>query len=233
MRPAPFAIGAVVVAVAVCGCGGGSGKSSGTSSGTSSGPAATGGTTSSSGARSTASALPPGTPAALRGVHGGVLRGGELQGFVPRGHPTVSTGVHSWVAKEPPELRASEAAGLEALGFVAGLGELLAPTPSSGATGEAISLVEQFRTAHGASGEVADQLKRALAAGAEAFAVAGIPGARGFGSSTNAGSGPNANVAFAVGRYYYIVAFGGGSTGAPTRAQLTAAAQRLYGRVRG
>ena len=42
-----------------------------------------------------------------------------------------------------------------------------------------------------------------------------------------------ANVAFAVGPYYYLVGFGSSGVGAPTHAQLIAAAQRLYGRVRG
>jgi hypothetical protein len=73
---------------------------------------------------------------------------------------------------------------LKALGFIAGISEQLAPANGNGATGEAISLVEQFGSAHGANGEVAAQLKQALARGETAFAVPGIPGARGFGSST-------------------------------------------------
>ena len=56
----------------------------------------------------------------------------------------------------------------------------------------------------------------------------GHRGARGFGSST--ASPPDANVAFPVGAYYYLVGFG---SSAPTRSQLITAAQRLYRRVRG
>jgi hypothetical protein len=137
-------------------------------------------------------------------------------------------GSESEVAEFPPERRASEAARLKALGFIASIGEQLAPAQGSGATGEAISLVEQFRSAHGASGEVAAQIKQALARGETAFAVSGIPGARGFGSGT--ASPPDANVAFPVGAYYYLVGFG---SSAPTRSQLITAAQRLSRRVRG
>jgi hypothetical protein len=171
---------------------------------------------------------PPGTPAALRGAHGGGLLAGDLAGFVPQGYRAPSTSAQSAVAEFPPERRASEAARLKALGFIAGIIEQLGPAQGSGATGEAISLVEQFRSAHGANGEVAAVLKQALAQGESAFAVPGIPGARGFGSST--ASPPDANVAFPVGAYYYLVGFG---SSAPTRSQLITAAQRLYHRVRG
>jgi hypothetical protein len=132
------------------------------------------------------------------------------------------------VAEFPPAQQASEAARLKGLGFIAGIGERLEPAQGPGAAGEAISLVEQFRSVHGANGEVAAQLKQALARGETAFAVPGIPGARGFGSST--ASPPDANVAFPVGAYYYLVGFGSST---PTRSQLITAAQRLYRRVRG
>jgi hypothetical protein len=153
---------------------------------------------------------------------------GDLRGFVPQGYRPPSTSAQSEVAEFPPSLRASEAARLRALGFVAGIGEQLAPAPGTGAGGEAISLVEQFRSPRGANGEVADQLKNALARGETAFAVPGIPGARGFGSSTS--SPPDANVAFPIGAYYYLVGFG---SSAPTRPELIAAARKLYDRVRG
>src|SRR4029077_15170091 len=124
----------------------------------------------------------------------------------------------SAVAEFPPELRASESARLKALGFSAGLIERLAPPKGGGANEEAISGVEQFRSAHGANGEVTSQNQLALRRGENAFAVPGIPGARGFGSST--GTPPDANVAFSVGAYYYIVGF---SSRAATRAELIAA----------
>ena len=219
MKLGPVAVGSVVVAIVLSGCGGSSTSSSRTTAKA---------RTTSSGTGSAAVTPPPGTPAALRGAHGGVLLAGDLPGFVPQGYRAPSTSAQSEVAEFPPERRASEAARLKALGFIASISERLAPANGIGATGEAISLVEQFRSAHGANGEVAAQLKQALARGETAFAVPGIPGARGFGSST--ATPPDANVAFPVGAYYYLVGFG---SSAPTRSQLIAAAQRLYRRVRG
>jgi hypothetical protein len=219
MRLGPAAVGAALVTIAFSGCGGSSTSSSST---------AAKATTASGGTRSAALRLPPGTPAALRGAHGGVLLAGDLPGFVPQGYRAPSTSAQSWVAEFPPELRASEAARLRALGFIAGISERLAPAHGGRANEEAISNVEQFRAARGANGEVAAQLKQALARGETAFAVPGIPGARGFGSSTS--SPPDANVVFAVGPYSYVVGFGASG---PTRSQLITAAQRLYRRVRG
>ena len=215
MRLGPVAIGTVLAALAFSGCGGSS---------TASGPTTAKTTTTSSGTGSPATTPPPGTPAALRGVHGGTLLAGELPGFVPQGYRAPSTSAQSWVAEFPPAQRASEAARLKALGFIAGITEQLAPAQQGGATGEAISIVEQFRSAHGASGTIADQIKQALTRGESVFAVASIPGARGFGSSRDA------NVAFSVGAFYYLVGF---ESGTATRAQLIAAAQSLYRRVRG
>jgi hypothetical protein len=219
MKLGPVAVGTVLVAIAFSGCGGSSTSSSRTT------PKAT---TASSGTGSAAVTPPPGTPAALRGAHGRVLLAGDLPGFVPQAYRAPSTSAQSEVAEFPPERRASEAARLKALGFIAGISEQLAPAQGSLTTGEAISLVVEFRSAHGASGEVAAELKQALARGETAFAVPGIPGARGFGSST--ASPPDANVAFPVGAYYYLIGFG---SSAPTRSQLITAAQRLYRRVRG
>jgi hypothetical protein len=214
MKGGPVAVGTVAVTIALSGCGGSSSTSS-------TAP------TASTGQGSTAVTLPPGTPAALRGPHGGVLRAGDLPGFVPHGYQPPSTSAQSWVAEYPPPQRAPEAARLKALGFVAGIEERLAPAQGGG-NQEAISLVEQFRSAHGANAEVAVQIKQALARAESTFPVAGIPRARGWGTST--GSPPDANVAFPVGAYYYLVGFG---SSAPTRSQLITAAQRLYGRVRG
>jgi hypothetical protein len=220
MKAGPVAVGAVLMAIAFSGCGGSSTPSSATTAKATTAPSGTG---------SAATTLPPGTPAALRGTHGALLLAGELPGLVPAGQLKLSTTAQSAVAEDPPEQRAAEEARPKALGFIAGLKERLAPANGIGATGEAISAVELFRSSHGASGELASQLKQALKRGESAFAVPGIPGARGFGFS---GSSTNANVAFAVGPYYYLVGFGAPSASAPTRAQLIAAAQSLYRRVR-
>jgi hypothetical protein len=220
MKAGTVAVGAVLVAIAFSGCGSSSTPSSATTAKA---------TTARSGTGSAATTLPPGTPAALRGAHGSVLRADELPGFVPQGPLTLSTSAQSAVAEAPPDQRASEAASLKALGFVAGLNEKLAPSKGGVANEGGVSLVELFRSSHGASGEVASQLKQALKRGESTFAVPGIPGARGFGFS---GSSTNANVAFAVGPYYYLIGFSAPSASAPTRAQLIAAAQSLYRRVR-
>src|SRR3984893_580233 len=220
MKAGRVAVGCGLMAIAFSGCGGSSAPSSATTAKATTAPSGTG---------SAATTLPPGTPAALRGAHGSVLRAGELPGFVPQGPLTLSTSAQSAVAEAPPDQRASEAASVKALGFVAGLVEKLAPSKGGVAGEGGVSLVELFRSSHGASGEVASQLKQALKRGESAFAVPGIPGARGFGFS---GSSTNANVAFAVGPYYYLVGFGTGGSGGPTRAQLIAAAQSLYRRVR-
>jgi hypothetical protein len=212
MKLRPVAVGAI----ALCGCGSSSTSSSGTTTKAPTGAIGAG----------SAVALPPGTPAVFRGVHGGVLRANDLAGFVPRSYSPPATSPRSWVAEYPPPQRAPEAARLEASGFVAGITEKLAPTSGGG---EAISVVEQFRSAEAAIGEVAAQVKQARTRGETAFAVTGIPGARGWGFDKP----PDANVAFAVGPYYYLVGFGSSGVGAPTHAQLITAAQRLYGRVRG
>lgn len=222
MKAGPLAVGTVVVAIAFPGCG--SSSSSTPSSATTAKATTAGGT------GSAATTLPPGTPAALRGAHGSVLLAGDLAGFVPQGPPTLSTSAQSSVAEDEPDQRASEAASLKALGFVAGLDERLAPSAVGVANEGGVSVVEQFRAAQGANDEIAAQLKQALRRGESAFAVAGIPDARGFGYS---GSTNDANVAFAVGPYYYLVGFSTGGAGGPTRAQLIAAAQSLYSRVRG
>lgn len=152
---------------------------------------------------------------------------GDLAGFVTKGFRPPSTSAQSWVEVFPPALRAAEAAKLKALGFIAGINERLGPEHGPESAGEAISLVEQFRSARGADGEVASELKQAVGRGESTFAVPGIPGARGFGSSTS--NPPDANIAFPVGAYYYLVGFG---SAAVTRPQLITAAQRLYSRAR-
>jgi len=217
MKAGPLAVGILLVVIAFSGCGSSSTPSSATTTQVTTAPSGTG---------SAATTLPPGTPAALRGAHGSVLRAGELPGLVPAGPLTLSTSARSLVAEDPPNQRASEAASLERLGFVAGLNEQF---KGDVADEGGVSLVEQFRSAQGAKGEIAAQLKQALRRGESEFTVASIPGARGFGYS---GSTTDANVAFAVGPYYYLVGFGAGGASRLTRAQLIAAAESLYRRAR-
>src|SRR5271167_1322836 len=143
MKAGPLAVGTVVVAIAFPGCG----SSSSTPSSATTAKATTAG-----GTGSAATTLPPGTPAALRGAHGSVLLAGDLPGFVPQGPLTLSTSAQSSVAEDEPDQRASEAASLKALGFVAGLDERLAPSTVGVASEGGVSVVTQFRSAQGANG---------------------------------------------------------------------------------
>jgi hypothetical protein len=217
MKLRPMAVGAVLVTIALSGCGGSSSTSSSKTA------------TTASAANGTASApasLPPGTPASLRGPHGVMLRAGDFADFVPRGYTPPATSAQSWTAEFPPAQRAPEAARLKAAGFVAGINEQLSRTSGGG---EAISVVEQFHSDKRAAAEVVAQLNQALGRHETPFAVPGVPGARGWGFSKT--STPDANVAFAVGAYYYLVGFSAPSAGGPTHAQLITAAQRLYSRA--
>ena len=125
--------------------------------------------------------------------------------------------------------RAKEVRRLTGLGFVRAVRERLAPASETGP--EAISIVVQFRSARGARADLAAEAQMGEAHGAPPFPAPGIPGARGFGGANGATTGYN--VAYAVGRYYYLVGVGyaTGSPGAPSRASLVSAAQRLYSRV--
>lgn len=171
--------------------------------------------------------LPAGAPPGLAGVRGRVLVANEMKGFVPHGRRALGINAASWavVDQVPPGQRAALTGMLERLGFVAGLREdLIGPNHLVG-----LSTVEQFRSVAAARAELRAELALAVAGPAPAFAVSGIPGARGFGA---AGSG--FNVAFADGRYFYLVGAESpppGVPGGPTRASVIAAAQHLYGRV--
>jgi hypothetical protein len=159
-----------------------------------------------------------------------MLNAGDLTGFAPQGRRTLGMNASMWIAEEelPPPQRASETARLQRLGFVTGVRERLAPASGQA---EAISIVVQLRSAQAARNNIATEVRMAEAHGASAFAVPGIPGARGFGGSNGGSTGYN--VTFAIGPYYYLVGAGypTGAPHPPTRDQLIVAAQRLYARV--
>jgi hypothetical protein len=120
-------------------------------------------------------------------------------------------------------------ARLTRLGFIRGARENLSAGPTSGLSG-----VEQFASAKAASAEfVAEISEDKMGAGGpyKAFAVPGIPSARGF-TLIQGGQG-GINIAFVKGPYYYLV----GQELAPSEstksaiAGMTAAAQHLYHRV--
>jgi hypothetical protein len=207
--------GVIVIALLPAGCGG----SSHNSTSAASAPAATGPPAN--------VPLPPGASPAARHVFGRVLRAGDLPGLQPQGSRQVGFKASSWVGGEelPPAQQAELIARLQRLGFVAGVRERL--TPSAGGPGEAVSIVEQYQSAHAAQEELAAEAQRLKALGQSEFAVPAIPHARGVG-----GAG-GFNVIFSDGVYYYLVGAGfpPGARGAPTHATLSAAARRLYLRV--
>jgi len=174
--------------------------------------------------------VPSNAPPAVRALAGRMLVAGDLRGFAPQGQRTIATNAQSWVSDYPPGQQETERRRLEGLGFVRGVGEHLVGSTKNGT--EAVSTAIQFRSPHSAVTNVEDEAKSPHF-GAQTFAVAGIPGARGLGGVL--GSETDYNVAFAVGPYYYLVGEGyhTGTRGAPTREQLITAAQRLYARVRG
>jgi hypothetical protein len=180
--------------------------------------------------------LPPGVVApnapAVHALAGRVLRAGDIAGFTSEGE-AAATNPKAWVAVEsyPPAERASEAARLERLGFVSAKSEHLAPPARNGP--EALSTVILFRSPGSALANIQQEVKTNEARGAKPFAVAGVPGAKGFGGAF--GSATGYNVAFAAGPYYYLAGVGypTGTKGAPTKEQLIAAAQRLSVRAHG
>lgn len=118
---------------------------------------------------------------------------------------------------------------LERLGFIAGVNEQLHGVYPLKA--QAVSIIEHFRTAGAAQGELAYRYRTLISGHArklERFSVAGIPGAVGWGE--HAGTTTDTNVMFTSGSYYYLVGAGvdGAGHGAPSRMNLIAAAQTLY-----
>jgi hypothetical protein len=222
----------VLSGAVLAGCGGSGHKATTSTSATTSSSSAATSSSSAANPPSTA-ALPPGAPPALRSVFGRVLVTNELSGFTPRGRRLLGINATSWVTETetPAPERAAATARLTRLGFVGGVRERL--LPDNGAAAEGLSIVEELGTAQSARAELAAQLPLVRAHGpVSTFGVAGIPGAVGFGGSTPQSSGEN--VAFAKGRYYYLVGAGWttGTPSPPTRAQLIAAARSLYQRVR-
>jgi hypothetical protein len=173
--------------------------------------------------------VPPNAPS-VRALAGRGLKAGDITGFAPQGE-AAATNAKAWVAVEgyPASERTSEVRRLERLGFVSATSAHLARSAGSGS--EALSIVIRFRSPRSALANVEQEVKTNDAHGAKPFAVAGIPGAKGFGGVFGSGSGYN--VAFAVGPYYYLAGVGypTGTPGAPTKEQLIAAARRLYGRA--
>jgi hypothetical protein len=181
---------------------------------------------STSASTTTAATAAPASPPA--GILGRVVTNNELRGFT--GSPGgIDTTARSLLASEQgPDINANYAR-LTRLGFIRGVRENLSAGATSG-----LSEVEQFHSAKAASAELAAEIaedKTGFGGPFKAFAVARIPGARGF-TLIEGGQG-GINIAFVNGPYYYLV----GQELAPSEsinaaiASVTAAAQDLYHRV--
>jgi hypothetical protein len=162
---------------------------------------------------------------------------GELRGYIRSAAVTRATGAAAWAARAglAPSAAAKETSRLEAFGFVAGASVGLQPYGQ----GAGLSLVEQFQTPQDARLELKYQYQTAsysvdhVPVTVTPFGVPGIPGAKGFDISSPGSAGHN--VAWNDGVFYYLVGVGWPRTRrvhVPSRAQVIAAAQRLYRRVR-
>lgn len=174
--------------------------------------------------------MPPALARALASVRGRTLAAGEMDGFIP-GRRVFAPTARGWVAatRVTGRRRAAEVNRLQRLGFLKALSESLATRAGQ----QGLSIVEQFRTAAAARAELAHETSRAVLGSPMRFAVAGIPGGRGFAFRKG-----GANVAFAKGPYYYLVGAAVAGPGGPgpslarTRAIVSAGARHLYDRVR-
>ncbi len=163
-----------------------------------------------------------------------VLTPSAFAGFVETQQPTVVRSPSAWATTfEASRSPARETGRLQALGYVGGVAEQLHGRYPLMA--QAISVVEQYRSASSARAELAyqySQLKNSHSAKAVTFPV-GIPGGRGV-SVTGAGY-VGLNVMFTEGPYYYIVGTGSPANahGVPTPTQLVGAAGTLYMSING
>jgi hypothetical protein len=171
-----------------------------------------------------------------------VIQPGEFPGFValPGQSTTLYKNPRQWVSVDRTLTAAQisvRAARMRREGFVAVLSRQLGtqtPKPWGG-----LSWVMQLRSAASARAELAANVREAAstskppARSYTAFPVSGIPGARGYHLTSPGGAGDN--VVFADGPFLYFVGFGwsGKAQNRPTRAQLFAAAARLYKRTHG
>jgi len=167
-----------------------------------------------------------------------VLRSGELAGFRPDHGIAKYPSAALWVQSDPTlssAQRAAEVARLRREGFKG----LVQQFYAHGATQEGVSWVMQLGSAAAARAELAVSFDKyrtqdiAMGARFTPYAVAGIPGARGYG--LRGGGQAGENVFFTDGPFLYLVGVGWPTAGAhqPTRAGLIAAATRLYRRVHG
>jgi hypothetical protein len=170
-----------------------------------------------------------------------LIQPGEFAGLLalPGQSTTLYKNPKQWVSVDTSLTSAQASVRIARLrreGFVAVLSRQLGtPTPEPWG---GLSWVMQLRSAASARAEVAANAREAASASKPprtytAFRVSGIPGARGYHLTSSGGVGDN--VVFADGPFVYFVGFGwtGRPRNRPTRAQLLAAATKLYKRTRG
>ncbi len=158
-----------------------------------------------------------------------VLALSALPGFMLAADSAPVSSAAEWSRVEGSRTPGQESARLRSLGFAGGFDEQLHGRYPLQADG--VSVAERYRTASGASQELAYQYGRLRdPAGGEAttFSVPGIPGARGVRIQSR--RSVDLNVLFASGSYYYLVGTGGpsGAHGALGQASLSTAATTLY-----
>ncbi len=158
-----------------------------------------------------------------------VLAPGALPGFSLNADSAPVASAYDWALVERSRTPERETARLRSLGFQGGFDEQLhAPYPSQAA---AASIVERYRTASAARGELAyqyTQLRRQAGGSGSTFAVPTIPGARAI--RTQAGGHVDTSVLFSFGSYFYVIRTGSPvhTQGALNQAQLATAAGTLY-----
>jgi hypothetical protein len=171
-----------------------------------------------------------------------VIQPGEFPGFLalPGQSTTLYKNPRQWVSVDTTLTAAqvsARTARMRGEGFVAVLSRQLVtqtPKPWGG-----LSWVMQLNSDPSARAELRANVREAAstskppARSYTAFSVSGIPGARGYHLTSPGGVGDN--VVFADGQLLYFVGFGwsGKAQNRPTRAQLLAAAARLYKRTHG
>lgn len=169
-----------------------------------------------------------------------VIQPGEFPGFLAL--PGQATALYKspkqWVSLDrslTPAQASAQLARLRREGFVAVLSRQLGTATREPWGG--LSWVMELGSAASARAELAANAREASTSkppvSSTAFRVSGIPGARGYHLAGPGGAGDN--VVFADGRFVYLVGFGWSARpkNTPTRAQLLAAAARLYKRTRG
>ncbi|HEY6526860.1 MAG TPA: hypothetical protein VIY10_23940 [Solirubrobacteraceae bacterium] len=164
-----------------------------------------------------------------------VLPSSALPGFVVPAHPVAVRSALTWATSvERAGMPTREAQRLHQIGFVGGVSEQLRGVYPLAA--DAVSTVERFRSAGGASAELSYQSAKAATGGRGEQVTAlhtGMPGAVGWVARSpelNA-----INIMFTGGSYVYVIgsASAPGTTGAPTQKQVIADAQLLNLMVNG